>query len=86
MNPTPSDEAAGPSPEAARPDAAASGAADPAVPVPRSSAHPLPRRIRNRTAAHPLSERERGHDPDGRPYDRMDEETLSRLLGGLRDI
>jgi hypothetical protein len=26
------------------------------------------------------------YDPDGRPYDGVDDETLHRLLSGLRDI
>ena len=88
MNSTPSDADAGPHPDAATSDAPSDAAArgDQAVPAPRPGPRPLPRRVRSGTTARRLPDREGGHDPDGRPFDRVDEETLSRLLSGLRDV
>jgi hypothetical protein len=88
MNSTPSDADAGPYPDgaasAAPSDAGVGG--DQAVPVPRPGPRPLPRRVRSGTAARRVPDQEGGYDPDGRPFDRVDEETLSRLLSGLRDV
>jgi hypothetical protein len=80
MNPTPSDDAAGPSPDAP----ATEGETD-AVPAPRS-ARPLPRRHRAGTGTPAVPGQAPAHDPDGRPFDPVDAETLHRLLSGLRDI
>src|SRR5690348_615260 len=61
----------------------------PAPRAPRAAPFPLPRRGRRASAA---SGREaqagqvEGRDPEGRLYRAADEETLNRLLTGLRDI
>jgi hypothetical protein len=49
----------------------------PPLPAPRSSGE-LPRRVR--PSAEP------GHDPEGRPLGPLDDDTLNRLLSGLREI
>jgi len=62
----------------------------PVLPTPRSGNHALPRR--SRTSGGALATRDSeprmppGRDPDGRTYRAPDEETLNRLLTGLRDI
>ena len=89
MNPTPSDGAAGLSPERVAPDPAdgESPARDAdTVPASRPGPPPLPRRSRGVPEPTPVPEQEPGRDPDGRRYDTVDEETLNRLLIGLRDI
>jgi hypothetical protein len=66
------------------------GDTPPVPPAPRSGTHSLPRRTR--TSAGVPAPRESaprkppGRDPDGRSYGAPDEETLNRLLSGLRDI
>ena len=85
MNPTPNDGAANPSldpPEPAAAPADRSGAADP---WPSSDPPPLPRRTPSTTSAVEPG-KQPGRDPDGRPSDSFDGETLNRLLGALREI
>lgn len=87
MNSTPSDEAAGPSPDPTAPDAGSrSGEGSDAVPGPRSGPRPLPRRTRGVAGSAQAPEPEPARDPEGRPLRPVDEETLNRLLSGLRDI
>jgi hypothetical protein len=97
MNSTPSDGAAEPSPERTAPDAEvgdrvdagpASGARpEPgAVPEPRSGLQPLPRRARSVSGGPVVPAPAPGRDPEGRPLPPVDEETLNRLLSGLREI
>jgi hypothetical protein len=60
-----------------------------ALPAPRSDLPVLPRRRRTAEPtgyAESVSRKPAGHDPDGRPYHAPDQETLNRLLSGLRDI
>jgi hypothetical protein len=66
--------------ESGAPDAVAS------FPAPRSGPDPLPRRTRPEHATPEGPTGEPSHDPDGRPFNQIDELTLSRLLSGLRDI
>jgi hypothetical protein len=62
----------------------------PVLPTPRSGNHALPRRSRTSGGAPTTRDSEPrkppGRDPDGRSYRAPDEETLNRLLTGLRDI
>jgi hypothetical protein len=62
----------------------------PVPPAPRSATHSLPRRARTSAGAPAARASEPrkppGRDPDGRSYRAPDEETLNRLLTGLRDI
>ena len=98
MNPTPTGGATAPSPDGREPgtevgtdddpgrppvDTGASDDGDvlPPLPAPRA-VRSLPRRPRDASARSPVSEQ----DPDGRPFDPVDEDTLSRLLSGLREI
>ena len=86
MNSTPSDGAAGPAPDPAAHDGAGEDRAVAGIPAPRSGEHPLPRRNRTAPATPGVPGEEPVYDPDGRPYDGVDDETLHRLLSGLRDI
>jgi hypothetical protein len=65
------------------------GVGPPALPVPRAGTHALPQRARtagSRAAREPERREPPAQTPDGRPYRAPDEETLTRLLTGLRDI
>lgn len=57
----------------------------PPLPAPRA-ARPLPRRAPGATEPLVVPGQESSRDPDGRPFDAVDETTLNRLLSGLRDI
>jgi hypothetical protein len=102
MNPTPTGGATSPSPDGREPGAEVgtdddpgrpvgdAGAPDdgdglPPLPAPRA-ARPLPRRPRGASPPSAGSEQGSPRDPDGRPFDQLDEDTLTRLLSGLREI
>jgi hypothetical protein len=90
MNPTPSDGSPSPDPsssDAARGreadhDAARGGGASP----PRPGVRPLPRRTPKVSARPPAPGQEPVFHPDHRPPDPIADETLHRLLNGLREI
>jgi len=102
MEPTPTGESASPFADAGEPGGAEAenpaveargedhGDTEPVPPAPRSATHSLPRRART-SAGVPAARASEprtppGRDPDGRPHRAPDEETLNRLLTGLRDI
>jgi len=58
----------------------------PFLPGPRSGRQPLPRRSRAVSEPPFGPVEEPGRDPEGRPFEPVDEATLTRLLTGLRDI
>ena len=61
-------------------------AARPLLPGPRPGPRRLPRRTREEASTPFGPGPEPARDPDGRPFEPVDEATLSRLLSGLRDI
>jgi hypothetical protein len=61
-------------------------AAGPLLPTPRSGTRRLPRRTREGAALPVGPGPEPARDPDGRPFEPVDEATLTRLLSGLREI
>lgn len=86
MNATPTGRKPGdPDPDGAGHDDRVAVPPLPPLPAPRSGTCPLPRR-RRAGAAPSDGPGTDARDPDGRPYEHVDDETLGRLLSGLRDI